>query len=200
MSRVPWGAKGEKQTNKNTHQHSGHFMPDLNCSKYHQIWKMLLSKIAGPVAKHCLCCGIKSPRCYRWSGLACTLWADGAGDLRVRQILCTVSFRQMSFPGINFKTEITYPHYLVPHAFWMVNTSVQYLFAQCVSCGWREGGSNRQKWCSRVAVSQQWDAAPTRLSDGQSHADFQVFVLYWTRILTFFSGQKKEKKNLYCLG
>lgn len=37
----------------------------------------------------------------------------------------------MSFLGIDFKIAITYPHYLVPHTFWVVNTSVQYWGVPC---------------------------------------------------------------------
>lgn len=159
------------------------------------------------LGKHCLCCGIKSPHCYRRSGLACTLWADGAGDLRVRQILWAVSFRQMSFPGIDFKIAITYPHYLVPHTFWVVNTSVQYLFAPCVSRGWREGGSNRQNnahvlLCPSIGIQHLpgFEMGSPMLvfkfssctGPGSSPSSAGTsWLCVWT---------KKEKKNLYCLG
>lgn len=121
--------------------------------------------------------------------------------------LVRISFRQMSFPGIDFKIAITYPHYLVPHTFWVVNTSVQYLFAPCVSRGWREGGSNRQ---NNAHVLLCPSSGIQHLPGFEMGSPMLVFKFSsctgpgsspssagtsWLCVWT-----KKEKKNLYCLG
>lgn len=68
--------------------------------------------------------------------------------------------RKVSCLGTNFKTTLIYPHCFVPDIFLLANILMLHLFDQCVSCGWREAGSNREKY--DLCSWRQWqNIAPT---------------------------------------